>query len=212
MRLLRTAILALVALAGGPVAAQSIPPSLGEVVGAPDRSPVLTLDQERLFEESAFGRRLAEEIDAASRALAAENREIEARLTEEERALTDLRPTLPPEEFAGRADAFDARVEEIRAEQDAKSRALTRRRERARREFFESALPVLSAMMRERGASVILDAQAIFLSFDSIDITDAALDRLDARADTEGRPAPPTDDPEAGQRAVPGGAAPDDAE
>ena len=36
--------------------------------------------QERLFQESRFGQRLQDEIDAASAALARENREIEAEL------------------------------------------------------------------------------------------------------------------------------------
>lgn len=176
--------------------AQSIAPSLGEVVTDLPRSPVLTIDQDRLFVESRLGQTLAAEIDAATRELAAENRRIEAELIEEERALTDLRATLPAAEFAARADDFDARVEAIRRSQDAKSRDLARSRDEARQRFFDAAVPVLSTLMQDAGAVAILNAQAIFLSFGGIDVTDAAIDRLDRRFE-DALPTAPTQPPPA---------------
>lgn len=143
-------------------------------------APVLTIDPDRLFAASALGRRFAAELEAASRELAAENRAIEARLTAEERALTERRASLPPAEFRALAEAFDARVEEIRREQEAKSRALARQREEDRQRFIEAALPVLAAVMAEAGAAVILDRRAVFLSFEEIDVTDLVIERLDA--------------------------------
>lgn len=174
--------------------AQSVPPSLGEPVTAAPASPILTVDQDRLFRESAYGLQVERELERLTGELAAENRRIEAELTEEERQLTAQRPTLSPQEFTERADAFDARVEEIRKRQDGKGRDLARRREAARAEFLRNVLPVLSNIMRERGAVAILNAQAIFLSFDTIDITDRAIERVDARiGSTPFPPAAPND-------------------
>ena len=79
-------------------------------------SQVLTLDQERLFAQSAYGKRVVAEIEEASRVLAAENREIEARLAAEEKDLTVRRATLTAAEFRPLADGFDAKVTRIRAE------------------------------------------------------------------------------------------------
>ena len=68
-------------------------------------SPILTVDQEDLFTQSAFGRRIRAELEEASRALAAENRRMEAELTAEERTLTDRRGSLSVE--AGLMDMLD---------------------------------------------------------------------------------------------------------
>lgn len=143
-------------------------------------SPVVTLDQDRLFAESTFGRAVLARNEADETALAAEFRRIEAALEAEERSLTDRRPSLPPEEFRKLADEFDARVEEVRKVQEARSRALVRRREEDRKQFIDAALPVLGRLMGEMGAVAILNRDAIVLSFDRIDITDAAITRLDA--------------------------------
>ena len=143
------------------------------------RNAVVVLDGDALFGQSRFGRRALAEIEAASEALAQENRRIEAELAVEERALTARRAELPPAEFSALADAFDARVEGIRAEQDAKSRAIQQRSERAQTLFQERAAPVLAALAQEVGALVILDRRAVIAAADQADITDLALARLD---------------------------------
>ncbi len=142
--------------------------------------PILTIDGERLFEATAFGRRVTSEVEAAARALAAENREIEARLIAEERDLTERRPSMAQEEFRPLADAFDEKVQRLRAEQDQKQRSVEALRDQSRQEFVGKIGPILSAIVRERGALVILDRRSVFLSADSIDITSDAIARIDA--------------------------------
>lgn len=144
-------------------------------------APFLTIDQERLFAESAFGRRVGRELEERSNALAAENRRIEAELIDEEQALTDARPTLPPDEFRNRADAFDAKVQQIRAEQDAKAEALGRFRETEQQRFAGSIAGVLGDIARARGALAVMDRRQMLVSIDSIDITDEAVAALDAQ-------------------------------
>ena len=156
-------------------------------------SLVLTIDSERLFLDSSFGKRLARELEAQGNALAAENRQIETSLMEEEQSLNVRRPTLPIAEFRALADAFDEKVQTIRREQDAKTRALGQRSEEIRRSFFQAARPVLGEMMQEAGAAVIIDRRSVFLSANVIDITDAAIARLDQVLgdDLSATPTPP---------------------
>lgn len=142
--------------------------------------PILVLNQDRLLAQSEFGRRIQAELAAAADALTRENREIEARLTEEELGLTELRPTMPPADFALLAEEFDARVEGIRAAQDAKSRDLQAQAEAAQARFFELVTPILLDLVRARGASVLLDNRTVLLSAQGIDVTDAALAAIDA--------------------------------
>ncbi|MDE3029463.1 MAG: OmpH family outer membrane protein [Paracoccaceae bacterium] len=151
-------------------------------------SSVLTIDQDRLFANTKYGKRLERDYEAAAAALATENRGIEAELSTEERALTDKRATLAPDDFRKLADAFDTKVEGIRKAQAAKNTELLRQRDEARQKFFEEVLPVLGGLMRENGAVAILNAQAVFLSFKGIDITDRAIARIDASLG-EGSPA-----------------------
>lgn len=176
MRVLRAALAAL--LTCGAAAAQEAPPAdfpVGQV-----QSVVLTIDTDRLFADSLFGRRIAAEYDAASAELMAENREIEAALTAEEQSLTDRRPTMEVEAFRAEAAAFDERVQGIRAAQDAKERALQDVTIQGRDAFLQAAAPILGEMMRAAGASVILDRRSVFLALGAVDITDEAIGAIDA--------------------------------
>ncbi|GAB5445906.1 OmpH/Skp family outer membrane protein [Gymnodinialimonas sp.] len=167
---LHAATLALAAFAFAPAQAQPL---------APRDAAILVLNQDRLLTQTAFGQRIQSELDAASVALAAENRQIEAQLTEEELELTERRPTMSPEDFRVLADEFDARVVAIRAAQDAKTRDLQAQAEAAQQRFFEETFPVLLDIVQSRGAAVLLDSRTVLLSAGSVDITDAAIVAID---------------------------------
>ena len=182
-------------------------PAAAPDAAAPITSPVLTLDPERLFAGSLYGKRVAGEIEDRARALGAENRKIEADLSAEERQLTDERAKMAPDAFRKLADAFDAKVEGIRAAQDAKNRDLDTLREDERQRFLEAALPILGQLVRDSGAVAILNQQAIFLSFRGIDVTDRAIARIDAAIGDGHQLEPPATAPADGA-AAPSPAAP----
>ena len=172
-----------VALAVSPLAAVAQP------AAAPQ---ILTLDQDRLYGGSLYGQALEARSLAATQTLATENRKIEADLSAEEAALTTQRPTLTAEAFAALADAFDVKVEKIRAAQEAKASQLTADRDAGRKQFFQSAVPVLADLMGQLGAYAILNHDAVVLSFDSIEVTARAIAALDAKlGDGSAPPAPP---------------------
>ncbi len=148
-------------------------------LGLPD-SVILTISSERLFNDSAFGQRVAREFEAASGELAKENRRIEQELTEEEQELTDRRPGMDPAAFRELADAFDAKVKEFRRTQDAKARALVQKNEEEQVKFIQAARPILTDLMREAGAGVVLERSSVFLSVTAIDVTEVAINRLNA--------------------------------
>src|SRR6056297_648988 len=138
--------------------------------GAPLQSPVLIIDQDRLFAESQLG------ADALGR------------IEDEARALAEERPGLAAEEFTARATAFDDKVQRLRAEQDAKARELARAREEVRADFLGEIGGVLSDIARERGAVVMLDRRQVFLSVDAIDVTDEAIERINRAVGEAGSP------------------------
>lgn len=176
------AVLGLMLALGGPALAQRV---ADPAAPAPAQTPaaaggIVVLDTDRLFSESLFGRRLAADLQAQTEALVEENRRIEAELTAEEQDLTRRRPSMTPEAFRAEAEAFDARVQEIRRERDAKERALQQEAASGREIFLAAAGPALGQVMLERGASIILDRRAVFLSTSAVDVTDAALAAVDA--------------------------------
>jgi Skp family chaperone for outer membrane proteins len=136
------------------------------------RSPILTIDSERLYRNSAFGQRVLRDIEAQTT--------LENQLETEERALTEQRPTLTAEQFRALADAFDARVQSIRAERESKSREIAAKLEENRDLFLNAAFPVLEAIMREAGAAVVLEQRNVFISANAIDITETAINQINS--------------------------------
>lgn len=173
--------LALICAGTAPVRTQEAAGSSGAEfqLGLP-QSGILTIQPDRLFSESAFGKRVEREIEAEGAVLTAENRRIEAELRKEELDLTERRSEMEPEAFRALADAFDEKVQETRRRQDQKLREITQMGEDARREFIKASLPVLQQIMREAGAGAILDHSSVFLSADAADITALAIARIDA--------------------------------
>lgn len=184
-----SALLFALLLSGQPVFAQD-----GPVI----RSPVLSLDQERLFAGSDFGKRLEAELQADGLILEAENRQIEAALEAEEKDLTERRANLDAAAFRVLANEFDEKVQRIRTEQAAKARALGERSETAQRAFLDTARPVLEQFMLDAGAVVIIDPRSVVMSRAAIDVTDEVIRRVntiigdgsDPDAETEDAPAP----------------------
>jgi Skp family chaperone for outer membrane proteins len=175
MRTVLFAAIAFVALWPGVAASQefdvSIPP------------PILTIDQDRLFLETEPGLEITGVLEERAAALTLENEAIEAQLIEEELSLTEQRATLPAEEFQALADAFDTKVQRIRAEQDQKAREINEAGEVARQQFFNDVAAVISVIVSERGALIVLDRREVFLSADRIDITDEAIARVNESVD-----------------------------
>lgn len=144
------------------------------------QSRILVLDPGELFERSKLGQAMAAEIQAQREALITRNRDLETQLEAEEQTLTEMRDSRSPEEFRDMADAFDEKVQQIRRESDARVRQLERNRERAPVDFMRRVEPVLVALMREAGGLVVLDRRNVLLQADVIDITDIAVERIDA--------------------------------
>ncbi|WP_179379945.1 OmpH family outer membrane protein [Jannaschia marina] len=189
------------ALAFAPAIAQE---QLGPAIGVP-QSAVVVLDRDALFSSSLFGQRISRDIEAASAALAAENRRIEEELEAEEQALTEQRDTMDMAAFRSLASDFDRRVTDIRERQDAKARAIAQQTERAQQIFLEQANPVLAQLAQETGALVILDRRSVIASADRIDITVLATRRIDAvLGDGGDLDASSTEDPAPGD-GTPGG-------
>ena len=145
---------------------------------AQNSAPILTIDQDRLFSETRLGAETLGTLETQAKELAAENQEIENALIAEELELTEKRPELEPQEFRDLANAFDERVQKLREEQDEKGRQLNRLREEAQSQFLRDSAGIISEIVRARGALLVIDRRDVFLSADSIDITEEAIQKI----------------------------------
>ncbi|OWY04938.1 hypothetical protein B6V75_02020 [Thioclava sp. F1Mire-8] len=186
MRLSRiSATLIAAALAFGPGAA--VAQSAGQTPDAQalgpraQQSAVLTLDWEKLYDNSLWGKRVQSEIQAASSALRKENDRIASQLEAEERKLTEERLTMPSDAFQKAADAFDKRATDIRQAQKAKADAIQRQLNQEHQTFVQTVVPLLDEVLRARGAVVVLDSRAIIRGLAQADVTQ----ELGARVDKE---------------------------
>ena len=168
------------AFLAGALAITAIAASPGPVLQAQAQNvPIRLLDEDRLLVESELGSLVVARIREAEQALEEENRQIADQLANEEQELTDARATLAPDEFRARADAFDLRVEEIRAERARRAEEFARFSEAEVQRFFEMAFPVIADLMREEGVVAIVNPDAVIVAFEGFDITGAAIARLD---------------------------------
>ena len=158
-------------------AGQERPPAQ-QIIEVP--SPILTLDWEDLYARSAWGNRVAADLEAASSALNRENARIADGLVEEERSLTERRAKMDPEAFRTEADAFDQRVIGIRRAQETKARSLSAQADSERNRFISAAIGLLDAMIEARGAVVVIDRRAIIRGAGAVDVTDEMVTRVDA--------------------------------
>jgi Skp family chaperone for outer membrane proteins len=163
-------------LAAAALAAAVPLPAVPQAVSGPG---IRVLNQDRLFRESRMGQALLADLREAELALERENQALADALAAEERVLTDQRASLSPDEFRLRAEAFDRRVEAIRGERARLGQELARRYETDAQRFFQTALPVLTALMAEQGIVVLLNPDAVIMGAEWIDITDLAIQRLD---------------------------------
>lgn len=183
-----------------PVAAPSALPTT-TVPGPGDlaeNAPILTLDLDILYVNSAWGTRAQAQLEAEGAKVAAENERLTRLLSSEEAALTEQRATLDAARFRELAEAFDLRATRIRRERAQAVQDLNSWAESDRAAFFRDALPFMGQIMQERGAVAVLDRRTVFVSLDAIDVTQQLIEMLDDRiGDGEGAvplPAPPASD------------------
>jgi Skp family chaperone for outer membrane proteins len=155
-------------------------PSVFNIPNTQIAPSIITVDVDSLFTQSQFGRRIGQLYTEGREALALENRRIAGALRDEELTLAQQRPDMEPDVFLAEAEAFDDKAQGIRRAQDAKERDLEETLTNGRDQFLEAARPILGQLMVDRGAFAILDRRSVLLSLGSIDVTEAALERIDA--------------------------------
>ena len=142
--------------------------------------PVLIINSDRVYAESAYGQRIEADLAALVADLQAENDTIAQTLRAEELSLTERRPDMDPAAFRAEADAFDSKVQDVREARDAKNAELQVMSAEARAQFNEGMQEVVAEVMLERGAQIVMEQRSVLLSVSAANITDMVIARMNA--------------------------------
>ena len=151
---------------------------MGQSLTAAEKSELFTVDMAKLLRSSEFGKNIIAANNIARKKLQSENEELEKKLLLEEKELSELRKTLPIEEFRPKALEFDRRVTNIRAEQGKKEEFLNKKVRKEESDFFKRIYPFLYEILIERGGLILVDQRNIILWDSSVDITDDAIQAI----------------------------------
>ena len=136
-----------------------------------------TLDQDALYRNSLFGKRVFQEVSNRSEVLLAKELTLQSQLEIEEQSLTVKRKTIKIDEFKKLAAEFDKKVQKIRLETTEARISLSNYSDSERNRFFKIVIPILVQVSEEFGLSTLLDNRMVILSLK--DITDVAVKRVD---------------------------------
>ena len=142
---------------------------------------IAVLDQDSLFSDSDWGKKILENVETEAMKLAAENRLIESSLEIEELELTKSRKTLTQSEFDILAFDFDKKVKKIRTEQSDKQLKINIFLNQNKKLFFEKITPILLSFIDELGVEVLLNKDTVALASTGSDITKAAIVKINSQ-------------------------------
>jgi len=160
-------------LLSGPLGAEPLP-----YFGVSATS-VLIVNTEVLFANTRLGQDIVGLDEQERNALIEDGRTMGHNFEAEEQSLTQLRDTMPADEFRVLADAFDKKVVAARAHQAVLDSTLVANIEARRNAFNRLLSPILQRIMRKYRAAAIIDQRSVLAFNPSMDITSEAIALMD---------------------------------
>jgi len=154
-----------------PVAAQTLPPAV-----------IVVIDMDRVFQTSAAGKQAAAELKTRADAIQARLASLRTQYGTEEQTLIKSRPTAPgPAITAWETKARDMQTRKQKDEQDLAKRDqdFQASRQSVLKQINDAAQPIITAVMRERGATIALAEGATLQHSGTIDVTTDIVARID---------------------------------
>ena len=165
-----------------PAAAQApaaLPAGAAASANAPVQPRIIVIDRNFILQTSSAGKDMLAQTQTLSKQAEAQFKTEDGQLTTEAGQIQQQLAILSPEvrdqkekEFTAKQQAFQGRVSQRQAEIQAGFN-------KAARQIEVALEPILKAIMVERGANMVLDRQSVILSAVDIDVTPAAVQRLD---------------------------------
>ncbi len=159
------------ALAASPVAAQTLPPAV-----------IIIVDMDQVFQNSAAGKQAQGELKTRLDSIQSRLAALRTQFGTEGQTLAKAKPTAAgPAATAWEAKVVDLQKRQAQAEQElqARDRDFQASRQSVLKQINDGAQPVITAIMKERGATIVLAEGATLQHTASVDVTADVVARLD---------------------------------
>ena len=143
---------------------------------------IVVVDMDRVINNSAAGKIAQGELKVKLDAIQARVASLRTQFTNEEQALRNSRPAAAGPAVAaweGKVRDLQSRRQTAEADLQKRSQEFQATRDSVTKQINEAAQPILAALMRERGANLVLPQAATFQSSGALNITADTLSRLD---------------------------------
>ncbi len=171
-------------------------PAAAPAVGNP---VIVVIDTDRIRRECAAGKSVDAEAGKYGRGIDDENRKEEAGLHATELELQKLRATLPQDQFAEKARAFEQKVAEVQRAELKRRQAFEKSANiamgKVQRAMIEAARDVASA----HNADLVIQSQALLFYITAWDVTNEVLELMNKRITQVEFPPPTVEPDQAGQ-------------
>lgn len=163
------------------VAALSWPMPSRSAEGGPLPATVAAVvDYQRVLQEAAASKSIAEQMETRRRAYHEEISQQEQRLYEAERELTKQRSVLSEEAVSARQQELEAEVQAVRELTQKRRQQLEQVSAEAVSKVERALFEVLTSLAEERGLNVVLPTSQVLFFSRQIDLTEEVLTKLNA--------------------------------
>jgi Skp family chaperone for outer membrane proteins len=160
-------------LAGSAAAAQN--QNFGPVVPG-----VCVYHHDRLMAQSTAGQSLVTGVQRLQQEIQSELAPYEQFIQTEGQALQQGQASIPQDQLQQRAQALDARYREFEGLRQTRTAELRYTLAYQQQQIGQAVDPILGALYAERGCGILLSADAVMRANPQMDITEAAIQRLNA--------------------------------
>jgi Skp family chaperone for outer membrane proteins len=158
--------------------------------GGGQAATVIVIDYQRIIESSNVGRDMTTKLNQIGQQMAAEIAPEGQAIQTEQQSLAQAAQGMTPEQVRrntslnSRIEAFEQRVGQFRARQQALSRDMEYTRQVTINNFNTQITPVVRQVMEARGAGVVMDASGVNLMQPTANATDDVVQRLNQSIQT----------------------------
>lgn len=157
------------ATASVPAAAQKLSPSV-----------IMVVDMERIINESAAGKQASNELQTKVNALQTRGQALQTQLQTEAKAIQDgqQNKSLQGAALEQRVKKFQESQESARRELGQLEQQIQASRNYVMQQISDAATPIITEVMRQRGAAIVLDQNATIQHSGSVNVTNDIITRV----------------------------------
>lgn len=168
----------------GSAFAQQPPAAPAPAAGPPTTMSVMVVDVQSLLQNSKAAKMVREQIEGKRAEYAKEISRQEETLRQERDTLQKQQGSLSAEQLNSKGREFQAKVNELDRDVQAKRQALERSNADALQKIQESMVKIITEIAKDRKANLVFQRSELVLFDQGFDVTDQVLTKLDEQMPT----------------------------